>query len=35
MRTQRAEEHEVGEGHNPEALGVDYVATIELRGSRG
>ena len=30
MRTQRAKEHEAGEGNDPEVLGVDNVATIEL-----
>ena len=30
MRTQRAKVHEAGEGDDPEVLGVDNVATIEL-----
>ena len=30
MRTQRAKEHEAGEGGGPEVLRVDHVATIEL-----
>ena len=30
MRTHRAEVHEAGEGDNPEVLGVDNIATIEL-----
>ena len=30
MRTHRAQEHETGEGDNPEFLGVDKIATIEL-----
>ena len=30
LRAQRAEVHEEGEGDGPKALGVDYVAAIEL-----
>ena len=30
MRTHRSEVHEAGEGDDPEVLGVDYIATIEL-----
>ena len=30
MRTNRTEVHEGGEGDDPEVLGVDYVAAIEL-----
>ena len=30
MRTHRAQEHEAGESDNPEFLGVDKIATIEL-----
>ena len=30
MHTNRTEVHEGGEGNDPEVLGVDYVAVIEL-----
>ena len=33
MRTQRAKEHEAGQGDDPEVHGVDYVAAIELEES--
>ena len=32
VRTYRAEVHEAGEGDDPEVLGVDEVATMELQG---
>ena len=32
MRTHRSEVHEAGEGDDPEVLGVDEVATMELQG---
>ena len=32
IRTYRANVHEAGEGDDPEVLGVDYVATVELQG---
>ena len=32
IRTYRAEVHEAGEGDDPEVLGVDEVATMELQG---
>ena len=30
MRTHGAEVHETGEGDDPDVLGVDYVAAVEL-----
>ena len=30
MRTKRAKVHEVGEGNDPEALGIDNITTIKL-----
>ena len=32
MHTNRTKVHEGGEGNDPEVLGVDYVAAIELGG---
>ena len=30
MRTRRAKVHETGDGDDPEVLGVDKIATVEL-----
>ena len=35
MRTQRTKVHETRKGDDPEVLGVDHVATIELEGGAG